>query len=420
MRRAYGYTRRMSDIIATQTLPHFTADIPGISGVIKRYDEDFVVEELPRYEACGQGTHTYFCIEKHGLSTHAAIGILSKALGKRERDFGYAGLKDAHGLTRQMISIEHVAPSIIAALELRRIKVLSTSQHTNKIKLGHLRGNHFIIRIRDVKPHAIENTRLIMEVLQRRGMVNYFGPQRFGVRGDNAAIGRAVLLDHYDEAIALLLGRTARVDSGAAREARDLFDAGDLEASAKAWEHGFRDNARVCRILAESDRNTHKAWRAVNHSMRKLYFSALQSELFNQVIASRIHSIDKLVDGDVAWKHKNGACFGVEDATVEQPRCDAFEISPTGPLFGKKMKEPTGTTATIEESILAGANLRRDQINSPEGKKLDGGRRPLRVPLTDVSLEEGQDHHGPYLQVSFTLPPGSYATVVTREICKHG
>ncbi len=388
--------------------------------MIKRFDRDFVVEELPRYEPSGQGTHTYFYIEKQGLSTPAAIRTLSKALGKRDRDFGYAGLKDAHGVTRQMLSIEHVSQPKIAALDLRQIKIISTSRHTNKIKLGHLRGNQFNIRIRDVDSRVEENARQILDVLQRRGLPNYFGPQRFGVRGDNAAIGRAALLNHYDEAIAMMLGRTSHVDKGSAKQARELFDSCDLAASADAWDRGFRETARVCRVFSESGRDANKAWRAVNHSMRKLYFSALQSELFNQVVSRRINSIDQLLDGDVAWKHLNGACFIVENLVEEQPRCAEFEISPTGPLFGKKMKEPTGAAARMEDSVLDEANLNRNQISSPEGKKLDGARRPLRVPLEDVSLEQGQDDHGPHIKLSFTLPPGSYATTVTREICKNG
>ncbi len=410
----------MSDSIATQTLPHLTANIPGVGGVIKRYDRDFVVEELPRYEASGQGTHTYFCIEKQGLSTPAAIRVLSKALGKRDRDFGYAGLKDVHGITRQMLSIEHVSQPKIAALELNQIKIISTTRHSNKIKLGHLRGNRFDIRIREVSPQVKDNAQQILDVLQNRGLPNYFGPQRFGFRGDNAAIGRAALLNDYDEAIAMMLGRTTHRDKGSAKMARDFFDAGNLAASADAWDRGFRDTARVCRVLSESGQDASKAWQAVNHGMRKLYFSALQSEMFNQVVASRVNSIDQLLDGDVAWKHQNGACFLVENVDEEQPRCSAFEISPTGPLFGKKMKEPAGEAAKMEEAVLAKANLSRNQISSPEGKRLDGARRPLRVPLEDVSLDHGQDDHGSFIHLTFTLPPGSYATTVTREICKNG
>ena len=95
-------------------LPYLTVDLPGIGGTIKRSEEDFIVEELPLYPPSGEGTHTYFCIEKHGLTTFAAIDRVARALGERSRDIGYAGLKDARAVTRQVLSLEHVEPQRLA------------------------------------------------------------------------------------------------------------------------------------------------------------------------------------------------------------------------------------------------------------------------------------------------------------------
>ena len=399
-------------------LPYLTRDLPGVGGAIKRYDEDFVVEEMPRYEASGEGTHIYFQIEKRGLTTPAAIRLIAEALGRRPQEIGYAGLKDAHSVTRQMLSIEHINPAKVIGLSLARVRVVSTSRHTNKIKLGHLAGNRFEIKIRDVVEGALALAEPIVERLAERGVPNYFGHQRFGVRGDNALVGLAVLRGDLESAIALMLGRPTKFDRDDVRRARELFDKGDLAASADAWPRELKGPAGVCRALATSGGDPRKAWRAVDHSLRKLYFSAVQSELFNRVLVERIDSIDKVQTGDVAWKHVNGACFQVEDASVEQPRCDAFEISPTGPLFGKKMKEPTGEPHEIERQALSETKLGAMQLRAQDGAKLDGARRPLRVSLQEPKLDVGTDNNGPYLRIAFALPPGSYATGVTREICK--
>ncbi len=398
-------------------LPYLTRDLPGVGGAIKRYDEDFIVEELPRYEASGEGTHIYFQIEKRGLTTPAAIRLIAEALGRRPQEIGYAGLKDAHSVTRQMLSIEHINPAKVTGLDLARVRVVSTRRHTNKIKLGHLAGNRFDIKIRDTAEGALALAEPIVERLAARGVTNYFGPQRFGVRGDNALVGLAVLRGDLDSAIALMLGRPSKFERDDVRRARELFDKGDLTAAADAWPRELKGPARVCRALADGG-DSRKAWRAVDHSLRKLYFSAVQSELFNRVLAKRIDSIDKVQTGDVAWKHANGACFLVEDAGVEQPRCDAFEISPTGPLHGRKMKEPKGDPQEIEQQALTDTKLGAMQLRAQDGAKLDGARRPLRVPLQDPKLDDGTDNNGRYLRVAFALPPGSYATAVTREICK--
>lgn len=400
-------------------LPFLTAEMPGIGGVIKSYDEDFFVEEVPLYDPSGDGTHCYFTIEKHGLTTPAAIRMIAATLGRPPRDVGYAGLKDAHGVTRQRLSIEHIDPGTIESLDLSRIKVLGVDRHTNKIKLGHLRGNRFVIRIREVGGSAKDRAEPILDVLAGCGVPNYFGPQRFGVRADNADIGKAVLREDYDEAIALMLGRPTAMDSGDSLRARELFDKGDLSGALAAWPSSMASQKRVCRTLLQSDGDSQRAWRAVDHSMRKFYISALQSDLFNHVLARRIERLNRLEDGDVAWKHRNGACFLVEDCGVEQPRCDAFEISPTGPLFGKKMKEPSGQPAEVERAVLESSGLLREQIRVKDGSKLDGARRPLRVPLEEPSLSQGEDAHGSFIEVSFSLPPGAYATCVTREICKN-
>ena len=398
-------------------LPYLTRDLPGVGGAIKRYDEDFIVEEMPRYDASGEGTHIYFQIEKRGLTTPAAIRLIAEALGRRPQEIGYAGLKDAHSVTRQMLSIEHINPAKVTGLDLARVRVVSTSRHTNKIKLGHLAGNRFDIKIRDTAEGAPALAEPIVERLTARGVPNYFGPQRFGVRGDNALVGLAVLRGDLDSAIALMLGRPSKFERDDVRRARELFDRGDLSAAADAWPRELKGPARVCRALADGG-DPRKAWRAVDHSLRKLYFSAVQSELFNRVLVRRIDSIDKVQTGDVAWKHVNGACFLVEDVSIEQPRCEAFEISPTGPLFGKKMKEPTGSPQEIEQQALADTKLGAMQLRAQDGAKLDGARRPLRVPLQDPKLDTGTDNHGRYLRIAFALPPGSYATAVTREICK--
>ncbi len=398
--------------------PYLTAALPGVGGVIKRYDEDFIVEEVPRYPASGQGTHVYFVIQKRGLTTLAAIRIIARSLGKNPRDIGYAGMKDAHGVTRQMLSVEHVDPERVASLDLTKIRVLSVDRHTNKIKLGHLAGNRFAIKVRDTVPSPLVRAQAILAVLESRGVPNYFGSQRFGVRGDNALIGRALIRNDYHEAIALMLGRPGPADQGGARRARELFDAGDLEGSASAWPGRLSAQARVCRVFARSGRDARAAWRAVDHTLRKLYVSAVQSELFNRVLLHRVTTIDHLEEGDIAWKHANGACFQVEDPAGEQPRCDAFEISPTGPLFGRKMTEARGEPGRLEEEVLSDSGLSREELRTRDGTKLDGVRRPLRVPVTDPRISETVDDGGACLNLTFSLGPGAYATSVIREICK--
>lgn len=399
--------------------PCLTADLPGVGGVIRRYNHDFIVEEIPLYEPCGEGTHVYFRIEKDGLTTHQAVAQIARVLHRAPREVGYAGLKDAHAVARQWLSLEHVAPQQIAELRLPRMRVLEITRHGNKLKLGHLRANRFTLRIREVDPDATRKARAILDVLEQRGLPNYFGWQRFGARGDTWRIGRAAWLGAWEEALRLALGTPTALDRGPVLEARRRFDAGEYEAASRLWFKASVANAKVCRALARRPDRWDLAWRGMDVSLRKLYINAFQSHLFNQVLARRIDAIDRVEVGDMAYLHRNGACFRVQDAAVEQPRCAAFEISPTGPLFGRRMTPAEGEPGHLEAQVLVDNGLSSEVFNSRGGAQEDGARRPLRVPIGDTACVMSEDEHGPCLELRFELPSGSYATSLLNEVCKN-
>jgi tRNA pseudouridine13 synthase len=399
------------------TLPYLTADLPAVPGAYKVRPADFGVEELPAYEPCGAGSHVFFSIQKTGLTTPDAVRAVARALGVSPRAVGYAGMKDARGVTRQTFSIEHVDPDRVAALSIRNLEVMWVSRHGNKLRTGHTRGNRFEIRVRGCGPEHEEAARAVLDVLARRGVPNYFGEQRFGSRGDNWKVGRALLAGDEAEAVAQIAGRPGAGDTGVVLRARELFEAGDYDAAARAWPGGFRDCVRVCKAMARRA-DPSRALRALDRNLLRFYVSAYQSHLFNQLVAARIDALDRLQTGDLAWRHANGAVFTVEDPEREQPRADALEISPSGPLFGRRMTRPGGEPGRAEDELLARNEHTHDDFGQRGPLQWRGGRRPLRVPLEGFELRAGEDDAGPCLELRFALPPGSYATAVLREVLK--
>lgn len=405
-------------------LPYLTGDLPGIGGVIKERPEDFVVCEIPLYPPSGEGTHVYIRIEKRGITTDQAVHRLARALGRQRRDVGYAGLKDAHAITQQMLSVEHVDPNAVADLNVDGVRILAISRHNNKLRLGHLSANWFAIRIRDVHIDdvPVDRAAAILAVLQMRGVPNYFGPQRFGRKGTNATVGLAVLRGEFEAAARLILSEPDSREDDAIAEAQSLAMRGEFAKSNRRWPHWCKTQQRICHALARGG-DAKRAWMTVDHSMRRLYISAAQSHIFNRVLAKRVANLDQVITGDIAMLHRNGACFSIDDAGAEQPRADQFEISPTGPITGRRMTQPTGQPAQIERDALTDLGLTKiitadGDINYRDKFRIDGSRRPLRVPLTDAECKPGQDEHGAFLELQFTLPPGSYATAVVREVCK--
>lgn len=397
-------------------LPRLLPDFPLISGRLKADYTDFLVEEVPLYPCDGTGTHTYFLLEKAGLSTHQAVYDIAKALNVPRRDIGFAGLKDSRAVTRQWMSLEHVPPEQIAAINIPRLRVVETNRHGNKLKIGHLKGNRFTIRVRDVDTDRGADLRQALEQLSQRGVPNYFGEQRFGYRGDTWQIGRAIVQGSFLEALDFVLGRPGPQDHGDVLRARRLYEAGQYWDAYQAWPHMFRSERQALKAIARDKGKRRRGFFAIDQATRNFYVSAYQSYLFNQVIALRMpQGLHILQNGDLAWLHANGAVFRVPEAATEQPRAERFDISPTGPIFGYRMTQPEGLPAEVETRVLsedgtALENFREHRLHAK------GSRRPLRFPLHEVNVELGADQRGPYLEFRFMLPRGCYATTLLREL----
>jgi tRNA pseudouridine13 synthase len=399
-------------------LHYLTREFPGIGGSLKQRAEDFFVQEIPLYEPSGEGEHVYCEIQKVNLTTFEAIVRMARALGVPNKSIGYAGMKDARAVTQQLLSIVGTTEQAVMSLRIPDLTVLWAARHGNKLRLGHLKANRFAIKIRDVEPTDILKLRAPIDELSRRGMPNYFGEQRFGRRGDNDLLGAALVRGDDAGLLKQLLGNPdPATDDARAIEARTAYDAGDLSQALELMSGGL-ERAVLARFIKSGQPAA--AVRSIDEKIRRLWVSALQSRLFNDVVAQRIDSLHYLQDGDFAYKHENGACFAVENAAVEQPRCNVFEISPTGPLLGCRMSLPTGEPLQVEQNVFNAAGLSAGDFRSAHLGKIRGARRPLRVKAEDVELVAGADSNGPHITVAFTLPAGSFATVFLGELMKTG
>ncbi len=340
---------------------------------------------------------------------------MARALGVREKDFGFAGHKDARAVTRQWFSVPRLATKDAWRLQVPGLKLLEAARHGNRLKVGHLAGNRFEIVLRGVAENAVEKARAIFDVLARRGVPNYFGGQRFGRRGDSDLVGRELVRGSAGGALGVLLGSPRPGDADAA--ARELFEAGSYREALAAWPARDRHARKALRLLA-GGAPPERALGAWPKRLRFLFVSACQSRLFNAVLAARIADLDKLAAGDLAYLHRNGAVFRVTDAGAEAPRAAAFEISPSGPMFGYKAPLAEGPPGEVERGVLAGSGLEAEGFKGKLALKARGERRALRVPLGGAQITSAETDSGPALRLSFSLPAGSFATAVIREVTK--
>lgn len=393
--------------------PYLTADLPGIGGRLKVEPEDFFVEEIPLYSPEGEGQHVYIEIEKKGLSTYAAIKTIARALNISPKVIGHAGLKDARAITRQTLSIDNVTPEAVKGLQLSNIKILTAKRHRNKLKIGHLAGNRFVIRVREVEWEALPTAEATLAKLAEVGVPNYFGEQRFGNRGNTGRLGELLIKGDAAEFVAEHLGRPQPNEAPSVQIARQLVDEGRWAEALANWPPQLQEERRLVAAINKADEQPDVVFRVLNKKLKGLFVSAFQSQLFNTLLADRLNSLNQLEDGDVAYIHGKGASFIVNDAVIEQPRADNFEISPSGPMFGLKTLLAEGNPGHKERTLLAEYNLTLDDFKGP-GLKIRGARRPYRFKLQDAKAwwDDG-------LMVSFTLEPGSYATTVMAEVMKN-
>lgn len=334
--------------------PLLTADLPGVGGRIKVVPEDFEVEEIPAYSPSGQGDYLYLWVEKRGMGAEYFIRQISRRLDVPLGEIGTAGLKDRHAVTRQMVSAPIRAESRLAQLDGDGVRLLSVRRHGNKLKPGHLHGNRFRILIRDVDAAADDPLARILDRIRTIGMPNFYGPQRFGRDGETVLMGMALL----------------RGESAVNR--RSPF-------------------------------------------LRKLALSAGQAALFNHTLARRMADdlLRRVLPGDVMMKWPFGGIFVAEEMEREQARFDARETVTAGPMFGRKMFAAAGEAAAREAAILQDAGLTPEAFRG-FGKLLSGTRRHNLIYLNDLTAEREAEG----MRLSFTLPAGSYATVLLREVMK--
>ncbi len=336
-------------------LPPVTGDLAGTGGVLRVDPDDFAVRELPAYLPSGDGSHAYARVEKVGHTTRDLLLALADA-GIPEANVGVAGLKDKVARTEQWLSVprrfEDVAWPALAALD--GVTVLETSRHRNKLGIGHLRGNAFTIRIRDVAATdggaAADAARAVLARLARDGSPNYFGPQRFGRFGRNAVDGWRLV---HGEAV------------------------------------------------------------PGGHRLKRFFVSALQSQLFNLWLAERVvdGTYTGVVVGDWARKHDTGGTFevGEDDWADAQARAASLAISATLPLYGKKVRPSAAEAGRREAAGLAALGLRWLDLVGRHGD-----RRSTRIAGLSAEVEAAGDD----LVLRFDLPKGSYATSVLREVMK--
>jgi tRNA pseudouridine13 synthase len=350
-----------------------------------------------------------------------ALSAIARELGISRKQIGFAGHKDSRAISRQWISIENIEPGKIKSLAVRGVKILQLGKHSEGLRSGMLAGNKFYVRLRKVNlpsEQAVKAAEKIMAELISRGSPNYFGPQRFGLRNDSHILGCAIAKGDCELFADTFLGGAEMNESPAIAKAREFYKKGDYQKSYDLWPYVYADQRRALKTLVERKGSKKQAYHVVDKNLKGFFVSAYQSYLFNLAAATRMPDIDKILAGDIAYDHTSKEFFRVENSDTENLRCQNFQISPTGPLFGSQMMKLNPPAAEIENRVIEAAGLSERDFRQMSEYGAKGARRPLRFQPHNAIVSAGRDRNGSYIELRFELDPGCYATCLIREITK--
>lgn len=322
---------------------------PSGTGKLRTVPEDFKVYENLSFAPSGEGEHAFLQIQKAGENTEYIARQLARFADVRQRDIGYAGLKDRHAVTTQWFSVwlPGKAEPDWTAIETPSLKVLQNVPHARKLKRGVLSGNRFEITIRDFEG---DRNKVIGQLssIKANGIANYYGEQRFGHNGQNV-----------NKALSMFRGEK------------------------------------------------------VKREQRSLYLSAVRSYLFNQILSVRVSegTWNKALAGDTFMFDHSQSRFKSQlpDAEILS-RVETKAIHPSGVLWGKGELDVTDEALAIEQKVI---ESHQELAQGLVANGLDKSRRSLRVSVDDLEWDFADQTT---MRLIFTLPAGSYATALLREL----
>ena len=344
---------------------------PLMQANIKLAPSDFIVKEQLGFDLDHTGEHLYLHIRKCGLNTNDIVTKLQTIFECRSVDIGVSGLKDKNAITDQWFSVRtpknideismgnQSLPSgtkeVIVPMEGEYV-LLEAPRHSRKLRRGAHQYNQFIITLRNIKASENDAAGQLPLLLQQRlnllesqGFANYFGPQRFGHQAQN---------------------------------------------------------------LVKADRLFKSPKRKISRAQRGILLSAARSQLFNEVCAERVRqgSWNKPMHGDAMLLTGTNSYFSNDntDKTVNS-RCDAHDIQPTGPLWGRGKPLTTAESQVLESTVLGPYKA---FMHGLEHAGLEQQRRALRAHVHSLQHEWIDDQS---VKLNFKLLKGVYATSFLGE-----
>ncbi|MGM0518392.1 MAG: tRNA pseudouridine(13) synthase TruD [Campylobacterota bacterium] len=335
----------------------------------KQNKDDFVVTEVPLYKFTGEGEHLILKIRKKDMTTWDAVNEIARHVGCRSRDIGYAGLKDKNAMTIQSISLFKKYEEKLDDFNHPNIKILEKNYHNNKIKIGHLKGNKFFIRLKRVNLVDSKKIEQVLQSIVNHGMPNYYGFQRFGVEHKNYEKGKLIVEGKLKEK---------------RRNLKQMYINSYQSYQFNLW---LSKRIEISRLVDAFEPK--EIYKKINLPLEEVKNMKKQEHPF------------KLITGDILNHYPFGKAFVIEETKEEASKFLKADRVPTGLIAGKRVSRSENLAYEIEKEF---------DIDTNES----GSRRFAWVYPNDIQSDYKEEKN--WMELSFYLPKGSYATEFIEEV----
>lgn len=379
---------------------------------IKVKPEDFVVNELVNLPLAKGGDYTILRLQKKYWNTLDVINFAAKKLSLSKKLFSRAGLKDRYSLSTQYISFRGRFEKPVREKNFT-LTPIGTAHEAITARV--LIGNSFSITLRSLHKSEANSILKNYAEVKEYGLPNYFDEQRFGsARHRKGFFAKELMLKHYSGALKLLLCHPYREDNK-----QDKYFKNFCREHWGQWQECFdRTPSRYRKIihsLLEDRKNLRKAIKTIDKEVLNLYLLAYQSYLFNRVLYSLVEDHG---NGNVAVAHSVGH-FLFYRSLRDIQRFKKLLI----PMLSEKVKLPESVVHIAEHILdMEGITLRDFRLNHMRFRGVrfkSFTRAPLLFPQYFSLGKLEDDELYPNLKkmkLTFTLPPGSYATLLVKRL----
>ncbi len=358
---------------------------------VKQLPEDFVVHEIFEKQPAKEewkrkeekGFYVWFDLTKRNYDMFRCLKLLARRLGVSMKRFGYAGVKDKRALTMQKVSVWNVPAERLKEIRLKDIELSNFEERNERINLGDLKANEFEITVRDIAPKEREGIEKNLEKTRKDGFINYFGEQRFGMRGDTHLVGKEILKNNLEEAVWLYLTNKGNESEEISAFRENLRKTRDIRQGLRECPKVLRNEIILMNHLVRTPNDYAGALRRLNKKFRRMLVHAYQSYLWNETAKVSQESIIPMIG------------FAT-DLSKYEAAADMEKI--------------------LQKEGIAAADFR---INAMPELSCEGSERErvaeakgLKWSFADDELNEGKVK----CIVGFEIPKGSYATVLIDQI----